>query len=560
MPLILSGCGAGGGNVESASAPVIPVNKTITNLQASESFANDAANTAVVFDLATGTGVSGTVSRGALTISYNATTRGYTLNYAGQAQNFGTADMYSDSRYLSVYQKSDSNGRSILNLLKNYNDRSQPTQYVGMGFWQYITRENGRQNTDFISFAYGLPTGASAIPRTGKASFSTDLFGIVSGPGTEPRSFDGLGDFTADFGSGLFSAHSYLTVTGLVSGESTSGGGLELSAKGYLSASNGTFSGTSLYGGERGGAPGVLNGRFYGPGAAELGASFSGTAADGTTYAGSMVGLRDASIEPLNLTLLGMTSSQYFYTHQLYNSIGGLNWQNSDTFTYSPPSSDLYGGQFTINDKVVSADPNFTSYRKTFSSSYDSQDVKLELYRPGSGNSELALTYASFGHWSSSVPVGAGRLPVDQYFAYGIQETAATQIAAKRGMGRYDGVVYGAGSTGMGGTRYAVKGTSVFNVDFSANSYSGALAMAGTPTAGGAAVDFGAFDFAGTLSAYLPTTSVGLMRAGTAVGQLETRFYGPDGEELAGPFSLNVPTGSVGAGTNIVGVTVAKRQ
>jgi hypothetical protein len=113
------------------------------------------------------------------------------------------------------------------------------------------------------------------------------------------------------------------------------------------------------------------------------------------TVAGGFTGQRDATVQAQNLTLINLTSSQHFYVQYLNNLVGGLNQQNAETLSFGPPTSDLYGGQFTINDKVAGSDLNFMEYRKTFSSSYDTQDVTLKLYKPGGGNSELALR-ASF--------------------------------------------------------------------------------------------------------------------------------------------------------------------
>ena len=50
------------------------------------------------------------------------------------------------------------------------------------------------------------------------------------------------------------------------------------------------------------------------------------------------------------------------------------------------------------------------------------------------------------------------------------------------------------------------------------------------------------------------------MQGANAVGTLTQRFYGPDGEELAGPFTLSARDAAIGGITAIAGVTVAKRQ
>lgn len=577
--LVLSACGGGGGGVNSTPAPVpapsptpTPTNTTLTDLKVSQRFANDTGSNTLAFDLITKTTITGKNAPGALTISYDAGTNSYSVATAGRSQIFASSDVVTNGPDEVRYQKTDGTSRDYLTLVKIPYTGMAATQYVGLGYWQRNSLSGDRQDTEFSTFTYGLDTPATAVPRTGTAAFKIDVFGLASTPGYEPRTFQGSGTFDTDFAAGVFSAHSYLTETGLLTGSGVSGGGIELTSGGHLSASDGTFSGNMLYQGFDSRVAGTLAGRFYGPSGQELGASFSGGNGNGASVTGSFTGQRDANAQPTNLTLTNLTKDQLFYVPfalltttafdgqsgfntSTYSTIGQLNRQNSETFTYGPGLSDLPGGQFTINDKVASSDPNFIAYRKTF----NGQDVMLELYKPGSGNTELALTYASLGRWSTSSKNGIVSEIDKVYLAYGL-ETPAQLLSAKTGTGRYSGVVYGAGANRTTAATYDVKGTSRFDVDFSQQSYSGALALAGTGTNGTASLDFGSYDFAGKLASYTAATTVSLASKGVSAGEMTTRFYGPDGEEIAGTFILTAPSGVPGAGTTIAGVTAAKRQ
>lgn len=560
----LSACGGGGttGGVGTTPAPPPappPGNTTLTNLQVSQSFTNDAARNDVTWDLATNTGISGQAAPSALTISYDAAAKTYTVVAAGSRQTFGQGDITTNDRYETAFRKEGGAVREHLTLVKTPYTSATATQFVGTGYWQRNSVSETRQDTEFTIFTYGLPTAAAAVPRNGTARFDVAAFGMVSAPGEEPRSFDGSGAFSVDFAAGVFSSQAYLTETQLVSRGEASGGGIELVSAGRLSASAGSFSGNVRYGGWFGEAFGSLSGRFYGPSGQELGASFAGSNSNGMTVAGAFTGQRNDSAPAVNLTLTNMTAEQLFYTRYASNLVGQLNWKNSETFTFVPPTSDLIGGQFAISDKVLSGDANFTTYRKSFSNSHETQDVTLKLYRPGNGNQELALTYASFGHWSANVAFGGGQRPVNQYFAYGL-ETPARLLRGKTGTGHYQGVVYGSGSDTQGGTPFDVRGSSVFDVDFGAQTIAGSLTMAGTPTTGAAATDFGTFEFSGRLPAWVAGTELFLTRGGQTVGALNTYFYGPDGEEIAGPFYLSIPRDQTGAMTSISGVTAARRQ
>ncbi len=575
--IVLSACGGGGGGGGVISTPgpapaPAPTNSTITDLKASQTFANDASSADLAFDLTTGTTITGKGSADPLTIRYDAASNSYSLAAGPRSQTFSPADVTVNTTQDLEYQKTTGSSRDFLTFAKVPFTGTVATQYVQLGFWQRNIITGARQDTFFSAFTYGIDTPAAAVPRTGTAVFGIDVFGLSSSPGKEPRTFQGSGTFSTDFGAGVFSAHSFLEETELLSGDGVTGGGIELTAAGRLSATNGTFAGNMVYGGFNGSVSGSLAGRFYGPAGQELGAAFSGANADGATVNGALTGRRDNAAQADNLTLTNLVKPQLFFTREALlevrrfdgqtdisltsmNLVSQFNQENAETFSYGPGISSLPGGLFTINDKVASVDPNFIAYRKTFAG----REVMLELFKPGAVNSQLALTYASLGRWSTSEREPAYTTASQVFFAYGL-ETPARLLAAKTGTGRYAGVVYGAGANRQTGAIYDVTGTSQFEVDFSSQSYSGFLGLLGAGKNGTASVDFGSYNFSGALAAFTAETAVDLIRAGQNVGTMSTRFYGPGGEEIAGNFSLFTPAGSPGAGTTIVGATVAKRQ
>ena len=575
----LSACGGGGGGGSVASVPapapaITPAsNATITNLVANQNFANDDASTNVAFDLTTKTTISGTAKQAPLNVSYDATNRSYTLSSSNGSDVFAATDVVSSASGETKYQKTDGASRNYLTLLTTPYTSSTSNKYVGLGYWQRNTSNGNRQDTLFDVFTYGLATPASATPRAGTANYGVDVFGLASTPGFEPRVFQGRGAFNVDFLSGVFSTNTYVTETGLLSGTGITGGGVQLQASGHLTSGSSSFAGNVIYGGQNGRIAGQLAGQFYGPGAEELGASFAGQTSDGASLTGGLTGQRDTSTPSGNLTLLNLTGSQLFFTQEAlldYTSfdagsggtpsartttmISQLNQQNSDTFTYAPGRSDLPGGSFTTTSIATSADPNFRAYKKAF----NGQDVTLELYRPGSSNTELALTYASFGRWSSSAKSGAATQSDTVYFVYGL-ETLAGILSARTGSAHYSGVAYGAAANETTDMHYNVHGTSTFDVNFTNQSYSGALALKGT-TVGSAprSVDFGTFTFANQLSSTTADSLATLMQGGTNVGALNSRFYGPNGEEIGGPFTANIVDPGGAGRAAIAGIAIAK--
>jgi len=219
--LSLAGCfalaacgGSGGGGVGSTPAPPTatpaptpapsPSNTTLTNLVASQSFTNDVASTNILFDSTTATTINGRLASGALTVAYDRSSNSYSLSRSGVSQTFAPSDVTTNSADETRYQKSDANGNSYLTIARTPYSGGVARRFVGLGFWQRNTRADGRQDTLFDVFTYGLTTPASAVPRTGTAAFDIDVFGLSAAPGREAYTIQGQGLFSADFGAGVF--------------------------------------------------------------------------------------------------------------------------------------------------------------------------------------------------------------------------------------------------------------------------------------------------------------------------------------------------------------------
>lgn len=552
--MLLSACGGGSGGVN--STPTAPTaNATLTDLRVSQSFTNDAATLTGTWDLPTGTAIDGSSKRDDMSIRYDAAAGTYTLTAGASSEVFGAADIFSQDAYDTAYRRTNGSGNEYLTLVKQPYTNTAGNQYVAMGFWQSNTRENDRQPTRFTSFTYGLPTASGMVPRSGSAAYGIDVFGLATAPGEEPVSFQGAGKFSVDFAQGLFTTQAYTSEYGLVTDKGASGGGIELRAGGMLSSGAGTFTGNAVYGSLYGQAYGSIAGRFYGPRGEEVGATFETANAAGMAAVGSLVGSRNANLAPDNQTLAGLASEQRFYTRG-GGVIGNLTWLNAETFDYAGYSSDMVGGRFTINEKVASGNPNFTSYAKSGDNGYGTQQVTLDFYKVGGANSELALTYASFGHWTGT----RAHETQEHFFAYGFV-TGENFLAARTGKARYEGVAHGTGINSDASARYDIKGTSRFDVDFSRQSFGGALVLEGTERTSGALAKFGSYDMAGLLAARDSSLHGTVSRGREGVGNLWAQFYGPDAQELAGTFHVNAPAGSGEArGVDIQGALAATRR
>ncbi|RYD27718.1 MAG: transferrin-binding protein [Lysobacteraceae bacterium] len=445
-----------------------------------------------------------------------------------------------------------------------------------MGYAQHNTLSAERQDTAFTTFTYGLDTPAGGVPRAGSGTFATDVFGLASVPGSEPDAFQGRGRFDVDFVNGLFSTATSLTRTGLISGNGVVGGGIDLTGGGRLASTSGAFSGDVVLSGGGRQIGGQLAGRFYGPNAEEIGASFAGSASDGSAFNGALTGQRDATLTAVNTSFARLITSQLFYADATTLTVrtprnGGLpvvsdypgqlgtavsrsqfTDKTSGNVSFGPPSSLLVGGDYTVTS-IVSGDANFTSYAKTV----EGQATRLELYKTGSDNRELALTYASFGRYATAINTDPLQSEIDRvFFVYGFN-TPSGLFANRTGTASYSGVAYGAGANASG-TVYDVTGIAKMSVDFGSQALSGNLALAGRN--GATTIDYGGFGFAGKLSSYSSSGTAEIRRdAGSSIGSMLVNFYGPAANEAAGVFRLRVPDG-IGANTVINGAMVAKAQ
>jgi hypothetical protein len=430
--LLLSSCGGGGGSgIASTPAPTpaptpsptpTPASATIGNLRANQTFTADAAQTDASFNLTSSTTIIAKPQATSLSVRYDATSNSYEISGSGRSETFTPADRQAgtvegETRYV---HRSDGNA-SYLTLVTTPYLGSTPNRYVGLGYYQRNAVASERQETGFATFIYGFDTPATGVPRSGSATFATDVFGLASTPGAEPDVFQGRGRFDVDFVNGLFSTSTYVTRTGLISGKGEVGGGLDLTGGGRLSVSTGAFGGDIVYSSGSQQIAGRLTGRFFGPNADELGASFSGSTSDGSAFNGALTAQRDTTLTATNISFARMVTPQLFYADTTTLTVrtprnGGtpaisdypgdlgrsvsrstLEDKTSGNVRYGGPYSSIPGGDYTVTS-IVSGDDNFTSYARTIAD----QPTRLDLYKTGAANRELALTYTSFGRYATT--------------------------------------------------------------------------------------------------------------------------------------------------------------
>jgi hypothetical protein len=205
---------------------------------------------------------------------------------------------------------------------------------------------------------------------------------------------------------------------------------------------------------------------------------------------------------------------------------------------------------------VASTNPLFSQYAKTM----NGQNFTLKLYKVGASNTEVALTYASFGEYWTINKAGANNIEFREFFVYGVP-TPNGLIGLRTGSGQYEGKVYGAALNKTLGGTYDVTGTSAFNVNFDSDTMSGKFSLQATPLGASPALALGEATFSGPIRYWgAGHQEADLGPAGTFSGRLDWNFYGPTASEIAGSFQMSKFATPAAGVTFLSGVTIAKEK
>lgn len=560
-------------------------NTTVADLHSDQLFQTHSAIDAVTFGLSDGIPLAGSSGFEPLTVRYEAASDRYTISIPGRTKSFEPSDLSStDIDGLSYHVIVDDMERDVLMVATQPLRGGAANKYVGYGYWQHDLVEGDdqkgySQNARLNFFTYGFPTQANAVPRSGHGSWAIDLFGIATTQGgTDLYLLTGPGEFDVDFSSASFSAHVDATSRNGTTDEVMSGA-TSFWAGGHL-VSDGRFAGNATFYNELGQFGGAIQGQFFGPNAEELGAIISATGyrAPGPdvrsekNFAGVITGQR-SNAPPISLTLTNIVSdfSSWSQIVELTTSrrasppAGGhsvfLGDQENILLRVDGDivfSSTVFGnfeGTFSSTD-LVSRDNRFSVYTKTI----DGKPTTLEMFRPGPANSDIALSYASFGRWSTQ-HTNENSWLIDRfhYFSYGFG-TRAGLLMNRSGTARYEGVVHGTGAGGDG-VPFEVGGASFFDVDFTNAVYSGAMDLQRLATDGSVAALFGRWDFSDRLHAgSMGRAELQGPAEYQAWGEIHPGFYGPNGEEISALFKIETLAFEGPDSFSIVGATVAKER
>ena len=544
LALMLGACGGGstggGGGPISTPPPApspsqtpsptpTPANTDLLRPLVTESFSNKAAIGTGSFPT-NGTAPTRTASAATLTVRYDAAANSYTITNGSRSQTFRSSDLSSQDSASRIFTRTSDNTTDTLLLTEPGTSGALTYQYVGTGSWQRTVESASTVNATIDAFVYGVKTPAAAVPTTGNGSFAVDLIGSAG-----LTNYAGQGSLSVDFGTGDLLVD--IDVKEILDGGTIPPFTEAFSGNGKLSSGNGFTGIFRLPFFEQ--YSGTFDGQFFGPAADEVGAAFYGTGTlPGSAIVGTFMGRRGGTAT--NTSLLNPSVDQSFplVVTDLFLAEAISDGRPLDFFMPSTSAGtldyDADAQAYSIKGLVI-ADLAFAAASRSISPDgrfirYDNGDGhSLVLYRPGSGNPELQLSYASFGVFERTFdePAFDRRGSGFDYFAFGIP-TAAMPLS---GTGTYSGVLYG---QGVGTAHYDLSGRANFSVNFAGGGLTGGLSITGVERQFDRTVNFGDFAFTGSIDRRVATLTAS---SDSGFGRLDGGFFGPNATEFAANFT-----------------------
>lgn len=241
-----------------------------------------------------------------------------------------------------------------------------------------------------------------------------------------------------------------------------------------------------------------------------------------------------------SMTVISETQIRYDARTQSYALIGTL--MGSSTFG---PGQELASSAAS------------TAYRRVAGNQQDD----LVLFKPGSGNPEMALTYASYGAWQRIADNGATLAIDTSFFTYGV-ETKASEMP-KTGSATYQTKIDGQFADNRG--VFVLTGDSQFEANFATGAVNFTMNPKGRNVVNGSLADFGRLMLTGRIST--PSQSyqgnefyAETGRTGEYTANLNGAFYGPGASEMAATFVMGHGTATPGGEGLGAGAVVGKKN
>lgn len=544
------------------------------------------------------------------TIRFDAPTGNYVVSTAGRSQTFRPADLVASlsTGEANIYERTTGSTTDSLSVSKNSvasGTLAAPQyRYVGGGVWQRTVQSTSGISGTADAYAYGVTTPVAAVPRTGSADYAVQLRGVVA-YGDGLLASRGSGTLSANFATGGLSGTGGITVY------NTSGTPNEPERRwataASISATANSFVGN--FGLGRPGNAGVVDqsgsilGKFYGPAAEELGASWLWHDSQlATSFVGYLLG-KKTTLFPSNGALDSLSVNETFQAGAVAlnanrdNTNGVLTFNSSfsggggiasvtPTVTYAESSQSFTARFSPLVDPLVALVPanrNASSSSATFDAYSFTRDfvfngnqrvtatINVSLFKPGAANTQLALSYTGFGHWAVVQPdfSRAPRYDNIQEGAFAFGRATPASGVPRTGTGSYSGLIYGYSAiprtTASTQNAYVLTGTSSLTFDFAALTFTGSMRPSARDRASGQQYDLGTINFGSTpaqpITAGSPDFIGNFTRQFTFIpGSLQGHFTGPAANEFWANWATGITDPVNGGDLAILGIMVGKKN
>jgi hypothetical protein len=532
--VMLAGCGGGSdGGVNSTPAPPVAANSNLIGPLKSESFVNDAAQ-----DQTTTAGVSNglTASAATATFAYQASNQTYTMTVGSHTQSFGPANVVSaqTNTQETVYQVKSGTTTDTLTLTNPGTSGQLTYEYVGAALWQGFTTGNP-YTSNLYAVTYGEPTPASSVPKSGLGQYGIDVLGTYA-TSASLVNITGSGTLAVNFANDQVQLGGQ-TILGNFSGTGTL-------------TSSGTFSGNFYL--DSAGSGGMA-GRFYGPAAQEVGATFH-VGGGVAVAAGAIVGRSETPATSTDFT--SYSGDQNFTADRArqYGSGSGTNGLGTlqvglNGVSYLAPVATLTAPDYTTTTTLGTtaldlAAPSLNMTNVLADNAANSSGAYL--LNPTATATSPSQSMTQYVRAAVYDTTSANNQFFD-YFTYGY--TAPTTAFPTTGSTGYQFSLDGT----LANTSTAAKATEIAgNGEIVINFANGAVTTTGTVSTIGSTgpSTLGALSGSGTMSSSSSafTSSLSVNAATAYNGNLQGNLYGPTANEIGAVFSANGSDGSNLAG------------
>ena len=473
--------------------------------------------------------------QGAASLAFDAASGSWTITADGKTLTFTSADFdpSQSSSSIATYRKVNGTTTDFLSITRDGQSGNFTYKYVGSAFWQRIVDGTNSVEGSFDAFVFGFPTANTAIP-TGGAFYDITVTGAL-GLQDNLYGYTGDGEMIVDFGSGGLFFDAGINQSPLGPGTIQGSGRITSGVNEFFGTLAVIFSETYT---------GSFSGRFFGPNAQEVGATYQAQLPrDGTITVGTIMG-SSTGAGGGNTSFAALNSGQFWNGEARYVEFDANGKTGPATITGSG-EADFRVGYTTQQSGLYQF---FRPQRTVAKFSADDSGIQTGFYA-GMRQSDSSQGWLQYSYMDYLSPGRWVYKDGDNYrfdeFIFGFDTNPANLPTGEAGYR----VNLGGTAFLSGRTPFALTGQGSIAVNFATGNLTGSGAIRdydsfgtiGTWNGSGT-IGSGTSDFAGAWNV------TGENGAPDFTGDWSGGFFGPAADEVGATYSASATDGSRLAG------------